>query len=131
MNLFPKDESLFQLNNNEFKIGAKRRGSNINIENKIKMDFECPSPKQRIKRLNSNSNLQIKKRRKSMNKHNNNILNDYLHSHKFGIQTKIFRKKTFKEQKKDNHLSLKMNKSYYENNNKKNFLWLIIEKIKN
>ena len=88
MSLLKNKDVFFQLNNAEINFFSKRRGSNVSAENKLKAKFECPTPKSGIKKVNSITKLQRKKKRQSMNKSNGNILNDYLHSHKFGFQRK-------------------------------------------
>ena len=114
MNLLENKDDFFQLNNTEKNIFQKKRASNKSVKNKLKANFESPTNTNRLKKLHSISESPIQNRQ-NINKSNGNILNDYLHSHKFVIQRKKTRKKTHKVQNNDNHLILNMDKSYLSN----------------
>ena len=128
MSLLKNKDFFFQLNHAEKNLFPKRKLSNRSMENKLKDKFECPAPTSGIKKVNSITIFHRKKKRQSMNRSNGNILNDYLHSRKFGIQRKKTRKKTCKVQENDNHLTLKMNRSYF--NNKENMTMIYEPKDK-
>ena len=114
MNLIQnKDDSFLKSNKTENKPEKKNRKSNVSAQNRAKVTFDISTPK-RIKKVKTISKFNNEKRQ-SMNKSNGNILNDYLHSHKFDIQRKKTRRKTCRNQNNDNNFLLNMNKSYMNN----------------
>ena len=114
MNLIQnKDDSFLKSNKTENKPEKKNRKSNVSAQNRAKVTFDISTPK-RTKKVKTISKFNNEKRQ-SMNKSNGNILNDYLHSHKFDIQRKKTRRKTCRNQNNDNNFLLNMNKSYMNN----------------
>ena len=111
-----KDESIIELKNKvNFKKGEKKRNSITNKKNRLKLNYDIPSPKRIKKSLTKKSS----KNKSNLNdKKSDNMLNEYLHSHKFGIQRKKTRGITVKTQK--DNINLKINKSFY---NKSNHDW--------
>ena len=107
------------LQNNEESILQNRKSSINSIKMRIKLNLEPRTPKN-IMRLNK-SVSKLKKTKSNLNKKKNegNIINDYLHSHKFEIQRKKTRKKTVKSQK-DKSFNININKSqmYYHKEKK-------------
>ena len=86
-----KDESILHLNNEELEIKKGRKNSNSNVRNTFNNTSICKSP---IKVSNSISKFRLKNIDKSSlkQKENSNIIGDYLHRHKFGIQRKLSKK---------------------------------------
>ena len=102
------DESILHLNSDELKIKRKRRASNFNIDNKIIKKNYLKSPARLSKSI---SKLTVKKLENFNKKEKNNVIKDYLHSHKFGIQRRNSKKITVKL------LKSKINKSFLSNKN--------------
>ena len=105
-----KEISLLQLNNEDLKIKKKRRTSYFNIQNTFKPNFFFQSPAILNKSI---SRLSLKKENKnnSIIPEKNNIIKDYLQSHKFQLQRKNSKKTTIKVFKS------KINNSFISNNN--------------
>ncbi len=85
------DESILHLNSDELKIKRKRSASNFNIINKISKKNFLKSPARLSKSI---SKLTIKKLQNFAKKEKNNVIKDYLHSHKFDIQRRNSKKTT-------------------------------------
>ena len=104
-----KDESILHLNNEELEIKKRRKTSNVNVRNTFKTTSICKKP---IKVSNSISKFRLKNKNRDSLKQleNSNIINDYLHRHKFGIQRKISKKITVKVLKTNMNKSLLANK---------------------
>ena len=114
-----KEESLGQIKSNENSLNSlQRKPSNVSTKNKFKMYLDCPTPKNKNKLNKSISKFSRRKSQINMNKSKDNILNDYLHSHKFDIQRKNSKRITVKTQK--NNINLNMNKSLLNFNNNNN-----------
>ena len=109
-----EDISILQLNNEDLKIKKKRRTSYINnIQNTFKSNYFFQSP---AILNNSISRLSLKEEKKSNTKipEKNNIIKDYLHSHKFQLQRKNTKKTTVK------NFESKINNSFISYNNNPN-----------
>ena len=114
-----KEESIGQIKSNENTLNSlQRKPSNVSTKNKFKMHLDCPTPKNKGKLNKSISKFSRRKSQLNMNKSKDNILNDYLHSHKFDIQRKNSKRITVKTQK--NNINLNMNKSLLNFNNNNN-----------
>ena len=108
-----KDKVFLELKDKENNIkGVKRRFSNFSQTNKLKKKYNLfPSNNKKLNK--SISKLTIKK--KKLENNNDNTLNEYLHSHKFGIQRQNTKRKTVKNNKEIN-INLNNNKSMYNKN---------------
>ena len=114
---FLRNESFFLNNNEEQKTKLlKKRTSNFSVKNlsKSKSNLDLPNPMDMNKLNNLNksfSKLNIFKKNSITHKSEGNILKDYLHSHKFGIQRKKTRRITVKPQEMINGMNNNLNKS--------------------
>ena len=106
------------LNNNEDQKPKlfKKRTSNFSAKNitKSKSNLELPNPlgMHKLNNLNKSfSKLNRFKKNSIPNKSEGNMLKDYLHSHKFGIQRKKTRRITVKPQEMINGMNNNLNKS--------------------
>ena len=117
-----KDESLNQLNTDESKLkNQQKKMINYNIINNrlnVNNDLSINSKNN----LNKSISGSIKNKKLDVsNRTDGNMLNDYLHSHKFGIQRKKTRRATFRTPgKKINN----MNKSKLNINNENKHDWV-------
>jgi len=86
-----------------FKI-PKRKASNFNIQNRLKNSYILQAPL----RLNKSiTKLRVKRK---YSKNEENIIKDYLHNHKFGLQRNYTRKVTVKSIKNNESDSIMNNK---------------------
>jgi len=114
---FLRNESFFLNNNEEQKPKLlKKRTSNFSVKNmsKSKSNLDLPNPMgmNKLNNLNKSfSKLNRFKKNSLTNKSEVNILKDYLHSHKFGIQRKKTRRITVKPQEMINGMNNNLNKS--------------------
>ena len=107
-----KDDSVLQLNNEELQIKIRRKGSsNFNPRKGFKTSEISKDP---VKASKSITKFSIKsKKRKNSQKHenNDNIIKNYLHSHKFEIQRSKSKKITVKQYKRFSNQSSFSNKN--------------------
>ena len=141
-----KDEHYSCNNSEEQKLDDDNKTvSNFNlkkIKSKYSLDLNLLKVNNNKKLDQSFSKLNLKKKNLIGNKQEGNMINDYLHSHKFGIQRKKTRRVTVMPHERKNSINNPMNKSiryskkdfenlsmiYYPNGkNPKN----IMEEIKN
>ena len=141
-----KDEHYSCNNSEEQKLDDDNKTvSNFNlkkIKSKYSLDLNLLKVNNNKKLDQSFSKLNLKKKNLLGNKQEGNMINDYLHSHKFGIQRKKTRRVTVMPHERKNSINNPMNKSiryskkdfenlsmiYYPNGkNPKN----IMEEIKN
>ena len=118
-----KDESTHRLNTEESKIkNSQKKMLNISINNK-NQNVDISMTKRKLNK--SINNLQIKTKKLDVSRTEGNILNDYLHSHKFGLQRKKTRRATTKSQRrKTNNMNKSVNKSRLFINNDNNHEWV-------
>ena len=120
-----KDESTHRLNTEESKIkNSQKKMLNISINNKNQnADISMTKGKRKLNK--SINNLQIKTKKLDVSRTEGSILNDYLHSHKFGLQRKKTRRATTKSQRrKVNNMNKSVNKSILFINNDNNHEWV-------
>ena len=121
-----KDESLNKLNVDESRLKSpQEKKLNYSVyNNRLNANNDLSINSKKILNKSISSNINNKKLDAS-NRTDGNMLNDYLHSHKFGIQRKKTRRATFRTQgKKINNMNKSMNKSRLYINNENNHDWV-------
>ena len=120
-----RSQSFLNINEEQNPKLLKKRTSNFSLKTmtKSKSNLELPSPIG-MNKLNNLSNLNksfsklIKLKKNSVpNKSEGNVIKDYLHSHKFGIQRKKTKRITVMPQNMKNGMNTNMNKSVLINKN--------------